>query len=252
MGQSPAVGAGGRCTTDATVWRGPQASQSETSVTRGRRLDRAAQTCAGILKLRRRELRGCLRCGCSPYRTEVQPPWSKTPTPPSTYQTGSEQFLTAGALSADAVAPGVLNSWRRSRDLQVHPDRVDLPYVREPDTDTPLDASPPHRCCAGSPRISSAQAVSVVLTSADGLVLDRIAADPKIERVLDDCPTGQGLQLCRGVRRHERHRHQPWRPGRPTFIQGSEHYVGTLGRLSCAGSPIRESDHPTDGRRRST
>ena len=49
-----------------------------------------------------------------------------------------EQFLAAGALSADAVAPGVLNSWRRSRDLHVHPDRVELPYLRDPDTDTPL------------------------------------------------------------------------------------------------------------------
>ena len=28
--------------------------------------------------------------------------------------------------------------------------------------------------------------------------------------------------------------------GQPAFIQGSEHYVGTLGRLACAGSPIRE------------
>ena len=34
--------------------------------------------------------------------------------------------------------PGVLNSWRRSPALHVHADRVELPYVRDPDTDTPL------------------------------------------------------------------------------------------------------------------
>lgn len=149
-----------------------------------------------------------------------------------------EQFLTAGALSADTVAPGVLNSWRRSRDLQVHPDRVELPYLRDPDTDTPLmhAAAPVLRRIADD---LSSQAVSVVLTSADGLVLDRIAADSKIERVLDD------VRLARGYSYAEEFAGTngigtTLETGRPSFIQGSEHYVGTLGRLACAGSPIRE------------
>ncbi|HXL60666.1 MAG TPA: siderophore-interacting protein, partial [Mycobacterium sp.] len=47
-------------------------------------------------------------------------------------QRAREQFLSAGALNTDAVAPRILASWRRSRDLRVHPDRVDLPYVRDP------------------------------------------------------------------------------------------------------------------------
>ena len=49
-----------------------------------------------------------------------------------------ENFITAGDADSQAVAPGVLNSWRRSQALHVHPDRVDLPYVREPDPETPL------------------------------------------------------------------------------------------------------------------
>ena len=49
-----------------------------------------------------------------------------------------ENFITAGAPTARPSRPGVLNSWRRSQALHVHPDRVDLPYVREPDPDTPL------------------------------------------------------------------------------------------------------------------
>ncbi|MET0897196.1 MAG: helix-turn-helix domain-containing protein [Mycobacterium sp.] len=149
-----------------------------------------------------------------------------------------EQFLTAGALSTDAVAPGVLNSWRRSRDLQVHPDRVELPYLRDPDTDTPLT----HAAAPVLRRIAedlSSQAVSVVLTSADGLVLDRIAADAKIERMLDDVHLAKGYSYAEefagtnGIG-------TTLETGRPSFIQGSEHYVGTLGRLACAGSPIRE------------
>jgi transcriptional regulator of acetoin/glycerol metabolism len=149
-----------------------------------------------------------------------------------------EQFLAAGALSADAVAPGVLNSWRRSRDLQVHPDRVELPYLRDPDTDTPLT----HAAAPVLRRIAedlSEQAVSVVLTSADGLVLDRIAADSKFERMLDD------VRLARGYSYAEEFAGTngigtALETGKPAFIQGSEHYVGTLGRLACAGSPIRE------------
>ena len=49
-----------------------------------------------------------------------------------------EQFLTVGSLDAVNLRPGVLDSWRRSRDLHVHLDRVDLPFVREPNTDSPL------------------------------------------------------------------------------------------------------------------
>ncbi len=149
-----------------------------------------------------------------------------------------EQFLHAGALNAGVVAPGVLNSWRRSRDLQVHADRVELPFLREPDTDTPLmhAAAPVLRRIAED---LSAQAVSVVLTSADGLVLDRIAPDSKIERMLDD------VHLARGYSYAEEFAGTngigtALETGQPAFIQGSEHYVGTLGRLACAGSPIRE------------
>jgi sigma-54 dependent transcriptional regulator, acetoin dehydrogenase operon transcriptional activator AcoR len=149
-----------------------------------------------------------------------------------------EQFLTAGALSAGTVAPSVLSSWRRSRDLQVHPDRVELPYLRDPDTDTPLT----HAAAPVLRRIAedlSAQAVSVVLTSADGLVLHRIAADAQIERMLDD------VHLARGYSYAEEFAGTngigtTLETGQPAFIRGSEHYVGTLGRLACAGSPIRE------------
>lgn len=154
-------------------------------------------------------------------------------------QRAREQFLTAGALSTDqVVAPGVLNSWHRSRALHVHPDRVDLPYVRDPDTDTPLT----HAAAPVLRRIASdlaPQAVSVVLTSADGLVLERVAADSAMMRALDD------VRLSRGYSYAEEFAGTngigtTLETGRATFIRGSEHYVGTLGRLACAGSPIRD------------
>lgn len=153
-------------------------------------------------------------------------------------QRAREQFLAAGALDTDAVTPGVLNSWRRSRDLQVHPDRVELPYLQDPDRDTPLThaAAPILRRLADD---LASQAVSVVLTSADGLVLDRIAADPVIERTLDDVRLACGYSYAEefagtnGIG-------TTLETGKPVFIQGSEHYVGELGGLACAGSPIRD------------
>jgi sigma-54 dependent transcriptional regulator, acetoin dehydrogenase operon transcriptional activator AcoR len=153
-------------------------------------------------------------------------------------QRAREQFLSAGALNSDTVAPRVLDSWRRSRDLRVHPDRVDLPYVREPNTDSPLvrAAGPVLRRIATD---LSSQAVSVILTSADGLVLERVAADSAIVKVLDE------VRLARGYSYAEQFAGTngigtTLETGAATFIQGSEHYIDTLGRLACAGSPIRD------------
>lgn len=153
-------------------------------------------------------------------------------------QRAREQFLTAGALKDDIVAPSVLSSWRRSRALHVHPDRIELPYVRDPDPETPLvlAAAPVLRRIASD---LASHAVSVILTSADGLVLERVVADPTILRVLDAVRLAQGYSYAEeyagtnGIG-------TTLETGTPTFIQGSEHYVGTLGRLACAGSPIRD------------
>jgi len=143
-----------------------------------------------------------------------------------TMRRARERFLTAEALDTDLVAPGVLSSWRRSQALHVHPDRVDLPYVRDPDTDTPLAqaAAPVLRRMAND---LASQAVSVILTSADGLVLERITADPRILDALDD------VRLARGYSYAEEFAGTngigtTLETGAPTFIRGSEHFVGTL------------------------
>src|SRR5262245_37199842 len=91
-----------------------------------------------------------------------------------------EKFLSAGVPDAartideDILPPSVLDSWRRSQVLRVHPDRVELPYVREPDMGSRL----PRAAAPVLQRITddlTAQAVSVVLTSTDGVVLERTA-----------------------------------------------------------------------------
>ncbi|MDT5410858.1 MAG: sigma-54 dependent transcriptional regulator, acetoin dehydrogenase operon transcriptional, partial [Mycobacterium sp.] len=49
-----------------------------------------------------------------------------------------ERFLSEGRLREDTLRTDVLDSWRRSRALGVQPDRFDLPFVREPNADSPL------------------------------------------------------------------------------------------------------------------
>jgi hypothetical protein len=49
-----------------------------------------------------------------------------------------ERFLSEGRLGEDTLRTDVLDSWRRSRALGVHPDRMNLPFVQEPNADSPL------------------------------------------------------------------------------------------------------------------
>jgi sigma-54 dependent transcriptional regulator, acetoin dehydrogenase operon transcriptional activator AcoR len=150
-----------------------------------------------------------------------------------------EQFLSVGSLDADNLGPGVLDSWRRSRDLHVHLDRVDLPFVREPNTDSPLvhAAAPVLRRVADD---LATQAVSVILTSADGVVLERVCSDARMMRALDSVRLSRGYSYAEefvgtnGIG-------TSLETGRPTYIRGAEHYMGTLGRLACAGAPIRDA-----------
>ena len=72
----------------------------------------------------------------------------------------------------------------------------------------------------------ASQAVSVILTSADGLVLERITADPRSCDALDD------VRLARGYSYAEEFAGTngigtTLETGAPTFIRGSEHFVGT-------------------------
>jgi signal transduction histidine kinase len=149
-----------------------------------------------------------------------------------------DRFLSAGSLGEDILRTDVLDSWRRSQALGVHPDRMDLPFVQEPDADSPL-------INAAAPvldRIAddlSAQAVSIILTSSNGLVLERLASDSSVMNALDAVSLAPGYSYAEefvgtnGIG-------TALETGRPAFIRGGEHYLGTLGRLACAGVPIRD------------
>ena len=123
-----------------------------------------------------------------------------------------ERFLTAESVRPSDVREPILASWWRSRQWKVAADRVTLPYVRDPDLDTPLtrNAMPVLRNLREH---LEGQPISVILTDAAGVVLTRMTADHDLERHLDGVQLAPGLQLRRGVRRHQRDRHRAG--GRP-------------------------------------
>lgn len=142
------------------------------------------------------------------------------------------------SLDEDILRPSVLDSWRRSEALRIHPDRVELPYVREPDMDSRLA-----RAAAGVLRRVTddlaAQAVSVVLTSTDGVVVERTAAEVSILNALDTVSLVPGYSLAEEVA-GTNGIGTALETGRPAFIRGGEHYVAMFTGFACAGSPIRD------------
>src|SRR5689334_8148921 len=155
-----------------------------------------------------------------------------------------ERFLTVGSLDGmrsideDILQPSVLDSWRRSQVLHVHPDQVELPYVREPNTASRLvrAAAPVLQRVADD---LAAQAVSVVLTSTNGVVHQRSAAEVSILNALDAISLAPGYSLAEGVA-GTNGIGATLETGRPAFIRGGEHYVGMFTGFACAGSPIRD------------
>lgn len=152
-----------------------------------------------------------------------------------------ERFLADGKLD-QGVREAILTSWRRSKALQLRTDRVELPFVREPNLDSPLmrAANPVLEQLAEG---LSEEPVSVILTSADGVVLRRITASRRLDLKLDGVNLAPGYSYAEeyvgtnGIGTAVETR-------QPTLVVGAEHYAECLGQLACAGVPIV---HPITG-----
>ena len=149
-----------------------------------------------------------------------------------------ERFLTAESVRPNEVREPILASWWRSRQWKVAADRVALPYVRDPDLDTPLtrNAMPVLRNLREH---LEGQPISVILTDAAGVVLTRMTADHDLERHLD------GVQLAPGFSYAEEYVGTngigtALEGGQPACVFGHEHYAEDLEDLACAGVPIHD------------
>ena len=149
-----------------------------------------------------------------------------------------ERFLSAEPVDRRAVREPILASWRRSRDWHVAADRIDLNYLRDPDTTTTLarGAEPVlrhlHEQLDGQP-------ISIILTDGNGLVLSRLTADRDLERHLDGVKLSPGFSYAEeavgtnGIG-------TALESGGPAHVFGHEHYAEHLEGLACAGVPIHD------------
>ena len=153
-----------------------------------------------------------------------------------------ERFLAAEPVNQHEVREPILASWRRSRDWRVAADRIELRYTRDPDPETALarHADPVLRHLHDQ---LDGQPISIILTDANGLVLNRLTADHDLERHLD------GVKLAPGFNYSEElvgtNGIGTALEGRPTHVFGHEHYAEKLEGLACAGVPIH---HPITGK----
>src|SRR5690348_12676658 len=149
-----------------------------------------------------------------------------------------ERFLSEGSLEPETLSPNVLDSWRRSQAMRVHPDRLDSPYVRQPDTESRLAHAAEPVLLEATQDVTT-EAMTVILTSADGVVIERSASEPGLMNALDSVSLAPGYSYSEefagtnGIG-------TALQTGRPVFIRGGEHFVEPLGDLACAGAPIRD------------
>jgi transcriptional regulator of acetoin/glycerol metabolism len=153
------------------------------------------------------------------------------------------RFLTAEPVEPGKVRETILASWLRSQRSNVAADRIEMPYVRDPNLDTPLTRSADpvlqrlHEQLAGQP-------ISIVLTDHAGLVLSRLTGDADLARHLDSVLLVPGFSYAEefvgtnGIG-------TALEGGQPMHVFGHEHYAENLEDLACAGVPIQ---HPISGK----
>ena len=163
--------------------------------------------------------------------------------PDSQIAQARETFLAQGSARPPEVREAILASWRRSREWSVAADRIESPYIRDPDLDTPLmrSALP----VLGQLRDNLADhPVSAILADAAGVVLSRMTMDDDLERHLDKVMMASGFSYAEasvgtnGIG-------TALEGGQPACVGGHEHYTEQLADLMSVGVPLY---HPISGK----
>ena len=163
--------------------------------------------------------------------------------PDSQIAQARQKFLARGSARPPEVREAILASWRRSREWSVAADRIESPYIRDPDLDTPLmrSALP----VLGQLRDNLADhPVSAILTDAAGVVLSRMTMDDDLERHLDKVMLASGFSYAEasvgtnGIG-------TALEGGQPACVGGHEHYTEQLADLMSVGVPLY---HPISGK----
>ncbi|GAB3835488.1 helix-turn-helix domain-containing protein [Kribbella italica] len=150
-------------------------------------------------------------------------------------------FLSSGDFDPLVREP-IQASWARSSRLRVDTDRLDPTYLGPIDEPSPLALSAAPVLSALADELAN-ESVSIILTDAHGLVLQRACSDQSLIRELDRAYLSPGFSYAEeqvgtnGIG-------TALEAGVPTMVTGSEHFTGRLGGFACAGAPIH---HPITG-----
>jgi transcriptional regulator of acetoin/glycerol metabolism len=162
---------------------------------------------------------------------------------------GSSRLRDALVVLADsgevppAVRTEIRESWARSLDNGLHPDRFDVPFVSDPDTESaPMRAA--STVLSGLAEDLEGTPVGVLLTDSTGQVVARWASGRRVRADFDNISLAPGFDYSETavgtnaigaalVRRT------------PTFVAGQEHFADVLTRMACGAAPISD---PATGR----
>ena len=151
-----------------------------------------------------------------------------------------ERFLSRSVDADLNVRRIILASWQRSQENHIDVDRINVPYLHDHDSTTPLlrSATPIldtlHQQLQDEP-------VSIILTDHAGIVLDRRTTSHDLTGRLDAVSLAPGYSYAEefagtnGIG-------TAISSGQPALVDGREHYTHQLGQFACAGAPIH---HPT-------
>ena len=133
----------------------------------------------------------------------------------------------------------IVDSWKVSAAFGVDPGRLDLPYDSRPEEGSPLVGAAKSVVERFAADLSQTE-LSVVLVSAGGRVVTRLAPGPCEEAQLD------GLMLSPGYVWSLEHAGTTGlggalASGSPLLVQGGEHFADVLTTMSTAGAPVH---HP--------
>jgi transcriptional regulator of acetoin/glycerol metabolism len=154
-----------------------------------------------------------------------------------------ECFLTFEDIEPGVVREPIMASWIRSRDYHVAADHFELPFAPNPDRSATLTRSAMGILAEADGQFGN-EPVSLILTDAEGVVLDRRTGDSQLQRHLDKVSLAPGFSYAEefvgtnGIGTALEGRG-------PAQVFGHEHYVENLEDLACAGAPIH---HPTTGK----
>lgn len=141
------------------------------------------------------------------------------------------------------VSSQVLASWRRSEDYGVSLEVVDPVFSGSFDQES-LFFQCGQEVLSGLHATLAAEPISLMLTDADGLVLNRLSGDTSLLRALDDVHLAPGFSYAEreagtnglGLALADRS---------PTLVRADEHYSASLCTYTCAAAPVLD---PLTGR----